>query len=394
MINMLSARTVKIWYVTHKWTSLVCTAFLLMLCVTGLPLIFNEELDHLLGNEVEAPEMPAGTQKMSLDRIVEGGLKKYPKEFVRFLFWEDDEPNLVFLTLVPSIDAPPDVFRSVAVDARTAEVVAEPKFNEGLVHFLFELHVEMFAGPYGMLFLGFMGFLFVVSLVSGTVVYFPFMRKLDFGIVRKDGTTRLKWLDLHNLLGIVVLMWALVVGGTGVINTLSDVLIKAWQFGQLAEMTAPYKGKPFPEKLASLDHAMDVARKTVPDMTPSFIAFPGSDFSSKHHYAVFMGGETPLTSRLLKPVLMDAETGEFTDSRDLPWYLSALLISQPLHFGDYGGMPMKIIWGVLDVITIIVLGSGLYLWLSRRKKPIEERIAELEREEDSLHSVQAGGAVR
>jgi len=41
-------------------------------------------------------------------------------------------------------------------------------------------------------------------------------------------------------------------------------------------------------------------------------------------------------------------------------------MSQPLHFGDYGGMPMKILWAALDVLTLIVLGSGLYLWWVRR----------------------------
>ncbi|MEW6143660.1 MAG: PepSY domain-containing protein [Thermodesulfobacteriota bacterium] len=390
---MLSAKTVKIWYVTHKWTSLICTAFLLMLCVTGLPLIFYHELSHLLWEEIEPVSMPPGTPNASLDSIVEAGLNRYPDEFVRFLIWDQDEPDLVYLTLVPSLNAPPDVFRSLAVDARTAEVLAEPKFTEGVMYFILKLHTDMFAGPYGMLFLGFMGLLFVVSLVSGAVVYFPFMRKLDFGIVRKDGTARIKWLDLHNLLGIVTLMWVFVVGGTGVINTLSDVVIKAWQFGQLAEMTAPYKGKPLPQKFASLDKAMDVAREAVPGMTPEFVAFPGSPFSSNHHYAVFMSGTTPLTSRLLRPALIDAETGELTDSRYMPWYVAALLISQPLHFGDYGGMPMKVVWAVLDVITIVVLASGLYLWLTRRKKPIEERIAELEIEESGSRTIAAGRPV-
>jgi uncharacterized iron-regulated membrane protein len=28
-------------------------------------------------------------------------------------------------------------------------------------------------------------------------------------------------------------------------------------------------------------------------------------------------------------------------------------------------MPMQIIWALLDIATIIVLGSGLYLWLKR-----------------------------
>ena len=65
----------------------------------------------------------------------------------------------------------------------------------------------------------------------------------------------------------------------------------------------------------------------------------------------------------------DARSAEVTDSRDLPWYVTTLLVSQPLHFGDYGGMPMQIIWALLDLVTIVVLGSGLYLWLARRRSP-------------------------
>jgi uncharacterized iron-regulated membrane protein len=53
----------------------------------------------------------------------------------------------------------------------------------------------------------------------------------------------------------------------------------------------------------------------------------------------------------------------------MPWYVSALFLSQPLHFGDYGGMPLKIIWAILDIITIVILWTGLYLWL-RRRKPV------------------------
>src|SRR5262249_17234135 len=81
----------------------------------------------------------------------------------------------------------------------------------------------------------------------------------------------------------------------------------------------------------------------------------------------FMRGETPLTSRLLQPVLLDARTSDVTAAPELPWYLTALLVSQPLHFGDYGGLPLKILWALLDIVTIVVLGSGLYLWIARRR---------------------------
>lgn len=152
---------------------------------------------------------------------------------------------------------------------------------------------------------------------------------------------------------------------------------KLWQYDQLSTMVAPYKGKPPLTNLGSVDRAVAVARQTMPDMTPAFVAFPETIFSSPHHYAVFMRGKTPLTSRLYRPALIDAQTGQLTDSRTMPWYVTALLISQPLHFGDYGGLPLKIIWALLDIVTIVVLITGLYLWLSRRKTPVEERLDEL-----------------
>jgi uncharacterized iron-regulated membrane protein len=380
---MLRTRTVKLWYRIHKWTSLVCTAFLLLLCLTGLPLVFYEEIEHLLGNIAEPPPLPAGTPPAALDRIVAAGVARYPQEIVRFLSWDPDEPDAMFVGMAPSIDAPPDSTHFILLDARTAQALSDPVFDEGLMAVILQLHVDMFAGLPGKLFLGFMGLLFVIAIVSGGVVYGPFMRKLDFGTVRKHKARRLKWLDLHNLLGIVTLTWALVVGATGVINTWADLVIQLWRFDQLAAMTAPYQGKPPPTDLASLDAAVATASAAAPDMTPSFVAFPGSLFSSTHHYAVFMRGVTPLTERLIQPVLIDAETATFTDTREVPWYVTALLVSQPLHFGDYGGMPMKIIWAFLDIVTIIVLGSGLYLWLTRRRTPFEARLAELEQAEDA-----------
>ena len=31
-------------------------------------------------------------------------------------------------------------------------------------------------------------------------------------------------------------------------------------------------------------------------------------------------------------------------------------------------MPLKIIWALLDIMTIVVIGSGLYLWVVKRRK--------------------------
>ncbi len=299
-----------------------------------------------------------------------------PGEVVRFLVFEKDDP-LGLVISAPSLVPPPENGHMQPFDARTGEFFDALPPPGGFMYLMLKLHTDLFLGLPGYLFLGLMGLLLVASLVSGVVVYTPFMRKLDFATVRAERSRRLKWLDLHNLLGIVTLSWVLVVGVTGVINTLALPILMLWQGGQLAEMTAPYKDAPPLQRLGSLDAALATARRAAPDMEVSFVGFPGTQFSSQHHYAVFMRGNTPLTERLLKPALIDAQTGELTDMREMPLYVKTLLLSQPLHFGDYGGMPLKIVWALLDLISIVILASGLYLWLGRRKTPLEKRLAEL-----------------
>ena len=361
----MSPRSLRIWAWLHKWASLVCTVFMLLLCLTGLALIFHHEIGHLLGTEVEAPEMPAGAPRADLDRVVAAARALHPGKVVQFVSLDKDEP-IWFVTLNDDPLAQ-EGFKSVAVDARTGQVLAQPRFDEGFMWWMFRLHVDLFAGLPGKLFLGLMGLLLVIAIVSGVVLYAPFMRKLDFGAVRRGRSNRIKWLDLHNLLGIVTLTWALVVGLTGVINTWADLMVKYYQFTTLSEMTAAYRGQPVPDKLGSLQQSVTAAQALEKDMVLGFVAFPGTTFSSPHHYAIFMRGTEPLTARLFKPVLVDAQTAQVTDSRDLPWYMTALLVSQPLHFGDCGGLPMQLLWALLDIVTIVVLGSGLYLWVARRK---------------------------
>lgn len=360
------------WSFIHKWTSLICTIFLFLLCITGLPLIFHEEIEHLSGIAA-APEMAADTPALSMDRIVEAAQKRYPEKVVRYMIWDEEEhPHITFVNMASSMDAPPDDMWILALDSRTGEVLDEPN-DKGFMYLMLKLHTDLFMGLPGLLFMGFMGLLFAAAIISGIVLYKPFMRRLDFGDVRHD-KPRLKWLDLHNLLGVVTIVWALVVGLTGSLNTLATVLIGVWQGDQMAEMVAPYRDQPRLERFGSLQAALDTARQAVPDMETSFVAFPSTLFSSPHHYAVFMRGDTPVTSRLLRPALVDAQTGELTDTRELPWYLKTLLLSQPLHFGDYGGLWLKIVWALLDILTIIVLGSGLYLWWKKREQRPEEDV--------------------
>ncbi|MCW5799632.1 MAG: PepSY domain-containing protein [Nitrospira sp.] len=371
---MLNADALKRWYAVHKWTSLVCTLFLLMLCLTGLPLIFRDELTFWLGDAIEPPEQVTASAPVDLNALVQDAKARRPQDAVKFLT-KDDEYPMWFVSLGETPMAQ-DNSALYMYDTRTGEFLKEFPIGHGLVYVLLTLHVEMFAGLPGTLFLGFMGLVFVASVVSGIVVYGPFMRKLPFGTVRRERSTRLAWLDLHNLLGIVTVTWVLVVGVTGVINTLDRPLLGYWQMTEIVDMLTPWQGKPAPATVIPVDRAIQAAEASAPELAVRFVAFPGTPFAGAHHYMVFMRGHTPLTARLLTPILIDAETAHVSDSRKLPWYLTALLLSQPLHFGNYGEMPLKLIWSLLDLITIVVLGSGVYLWWAKRTLSVDQILSE------------------
>jgi uncharacterized iron-regulated membrane protein len=90
----MTPKALRKWSWAHKWSSIICTLFMLMLCITGLPLIFHEQIDDLLHHQVEAAVVPEGTPPASLDRVVAGAVAAMPGQVPHFLIWNRDDPNL------------------------------------------------------------------------------------------------------------------------------------------------------------------------------------------------------------------------------------------------------------------------------------------------------------
>lgn len=362
------------WMALHKWSSLACTVFLLVICVTGLPLIFREELGDWLNKDPAYAVLPADTPSADVDGLVAEARRRHPEMIVASVFIDDDEPRVVVWMANSWQDFREPAHRHfIQFDARTGKVLRESEADDAagdaFLAWILHLHADLFVGLGGELLLGAMGIVFVVAVVSGAVLYGPFMRKLGFGILRREQGPRARWLDLHNLLSVVTLSWALVVGATGVINELTTPLFALWQRTDLRAALSAGTGDPPPAAadIASVQAALRTVRAAMPGRFVMSVAFPGSPYGTPHHYLIWTKGDTPLTARLFTPAMVDARTGALTAVLTLPWYLRALEVSRPLHFGDYGGLPLKVIWALLDLVTIVVLISGLYLWLSKRR---------------------------
>lgn len=369
----MTSKSIKNWCVIHKWTSLVSTVFILIACISGLPLIFHEEIDQLeklVVGEKMAFDANAPQTVLSIDTLISKVEELRPDRHLQLLFREPSDPGVTSFSMGASLGGPIAESEFLRIDNISGNYLGSQRVGEGIMGFLFVLHTELLVGFPGTLFLGLMTIIMLLAIISGVVLYAPFMRNRSFAVVRVNKGRHTRWFDLHNALGIVLLVWLFVVSVTGAINTLGNPMIQFWLLNDLKELIADDEvgiGTPDTE-LASIQSAIDLATKEIPDGELYFATYPGTELSSDRHYLIFFTGNTPVSSRMFKTVVINAYSGELIAQPDLPWYLNALLLSQPLHFGDYGGLGLKIMWALLDIATIILLWSGLVLWWRKRRE--------------------------
>ena len=85
------------------------------------------------------------------------------------------------------------------------------------------------------------------------------------------------------------------------------------------------------------------------------------------HYTVLLAGPTGLQKRLFEIALVDVREARVAEVARLPWYLTLVQIGQPLHFGDYGSLPLKILWSGLSWAALFITGNGAWLWWARKR---------------------------
>ena len=62
----------------HRWSGLICTAFLLVICITGLPLIFEDEIDHWRDAALPCATVAADGPRTELKAILSSARERYP----------------------------------------------------------------------------------------------------------------------------------------------------------------------------------------------------------------------------------------------------------------------------------------------------------------------------
>lgn len=356
----------------HRWTSLLATLPFLVLCLTGTVLIFHEEIDDALGTVPVAQAAPAALARPLAESIARV-LEAHPDERVASTSIDPEHhPGVLLVVTVPNGDAGFENAQLRFADLATGQPIGEPDPGTSLTGFLLELHAQWFLGPVGELIGALIALLVLLSLLSGLVVYAPYVRRVALGIVRRGRDARVLQIDLHNLIGAVVLGWALVVTVTGFLLGFSTLATGLWQASGLKDLRvqaaalAPVDTRRPP---VDVDRVFAAARSSAdPGWDVVTAIFPGTEFSTPRHYTVLLAGSEGIDQRLFRVAAIDAATGEVSAVVEMPAYIKAITLAEPLHFGDYGGLALKLLWTACTWLTLFITANGAWLWWDRRRR--------------------------
>jgi uncharacterized iron-regulated membrane protein len=240
--------------------------------------------------------------------------------------------------------------------------------------FLQALHINLhLPRAWGMFLVGLTGVTLLSSLVSGLLAH-PRIFKDAFAL-RWGGSKRLQEADLHNRLGVWGLPFHIAVSLTGALLGLSTLIVgvlalaaydgdsgKAFSTLLGPRATEEETAAPLPDIAAMIAHV----RSSKPDAELVTVSI---QHIAKIGQVIHLGMKTPGHLALSNAYYFKGDGTPIGDGGLESGSIGQQILGaiQPLHFGWFGGMTMKLIYGVLGLALTVVTHSGVTIWLARRR---------------------------
>lgn len=220
---------------------------------------------------------------------------------------------------------------------------------------------------------GLFGTLLLASLVTGILAHRRILK--DAFRLRRGGSTRLTNADLHNRIGLWALPFHLIVALTGSLLGLAGLITallamaayKGDQEKAIASLLGPparemHRAAPLPDVAAVLRSIERIA----PGSAVEQLAFehPGDEGQQVRAYIAAPGHLARNEGLLFDASGQMIWKAGLTDGNAGSRIYGMIT---PLHYGTYGGVPLKLIYMVLGSGLTVIVATGGNVWLARRR---------------------------
>lgn len=353
----------KILFKLHSWMALVAVIPLLVICVTGSILVFKHEIDTLLMEDRVRVDT-GGQERLGLDHLrqsLDGQLPDY--EVVGWALFQDrGRADLVYVMEHGSSE-----WRYALLDQYSGRVLAEPVgLTHNLTDWLLDLHYTLLMGDWGMLASSVFSILLCLLGITGLVLYRKFWKK--FFTLRWNARLMVYFSDLHKLTGVIASPVLLILGFTGAWWNITHF---AHEMEEHADGHEHYvmEQRLYSDEISLQALREDTARR-VDGFEATYITLPWEPGVNITFWGDVPTGN-PLLSQYASSVTYDARRGDFmasADIREAGFGAKFVDSYRRLHFGNFAGLPSRVLWCLLGLSPLLLAVTGLYLWFRRREK--------------------------
>ncbi len=361
----LRLQTVFAW---HRWLGLASGLLMLVIGTSGAIAVFKAELDWLVTPALRAPHPPAGTPRPAPAALMASLAAAYPGATIGAL---ELAPAAGFAHRASVRPAGERARASeVFIDPVTGTVRGEREIGEGdfwsLHNFVRQFHVRLLMGAWGRVFVGVFGVVLALSCFTGLYIYRGWLRGL-WRLRWRGLTASARARELHKWVGLWSLLFNLMIAGTGAVLGLENLAARI----ERDWLQRPAPTSPLPRASATgearpLGELVTAAQTAFPDLALTSVTFPRRPGDP----TVLRGNAGLLIARNQHYVALDPVSTEVlrvADRREAKGWDRIYLTFDPLHFGYFGGYPVKALWFLFGLTPGLLAVTGSWLWLRRRK---------------------------
>ncbi len=349
----------------HKWLGLLSGIFILVLGLTGSIIVFDDEIERFIHRDVVHLHEKKTAAPVSVDRAYQHLREKYENRDVRFTYLPENSGRAIEAEV-----RSPDGRRYVYLHPVSGSILRDLDSYDTFSYWMLKLHYTLHAGFIGEVLIFVFGLFFIGSLITGFWFYRKAIgRVLRFKIRPRFRDFKSTSSELHRFVGVWALIANLIMGLTGVfiMVIILNTVIKA------PENPPPPNPPPV---TASIDALLEKSKNKYPGFTPSYISMPTRPEGKITLYGS-MESDLPIHYTFSNYVQYDpaegTETGAtFIKNQPLSAHLTSIIY--PLHFGDWGGIGIKILYCIFGISPALLSITGFIIWRNRQKGPRTKRV--------------------
>lgn len=363
-----------LWYRIHAWTGLIAGLLILVISVSGVIVIFKPEIERIVEPAMQPVHAVGDAPRLSVDELVSRFEAEHPHDEVLAVRlpaiagtkWSHG--RAMSLTVRPRNGEGGSW--EVVVDPSTAAELGRRKPGDSWGQWLRDLHVRLFMGYWGRVFIGAFGLVMLLSTVSALVIFRRFNKGSWWPSIRWGRGLRIVSADWHKTIGMATLVLSLIFAVTGAVLGLENL----WHRYLKPEPQRVH----YPDRIAAdLPGILEQCVRRAPEIFPGAGGFEVSDLSLPRddRPIVTVHVEHPahhLVREHTSYVQFNSTTGEVfavEDARQAGVGARLYYAAEPLHFGRLGGlMAVKLLYAFMGIAIGGLSITGYMIYVARKWK--------------------------